>query len=241
MDLTQNLIEAIILIFGENPELRQIIGVTLKMSFLSTLISAFIGIPCGLLLGSVKFKGRRIILRITGALMGLPPVVAGLIIFMFISRSGPFGSLRLLYTVSAMVIAQVLLITPIIAGLSAAVISMPSASIKETTAGLGFSPLKQRLYMVYECKASLLSVVLSGFGRAIAEVGAVQLVGGNIQHKTRVMTTAILMETNMGNFSFAIALGIVLLAIAFVVNIIARRLEEGFQTQNTKKPKERYD
>jgi len=237
MDLTQNLKEAINLIFGENPELRQIIGVTLQMSFLSTFISLLIGIPCGLMLGSGNFKGKGIILRITGTLMGLPPVVAGLIIFMILSRSGPLGSFKLLYTVSAMVIVQVLLITPIITGLSAAVISIPAESIKETTAGLGFSPFKQRLYMVYECKAALLSVGLSGFGRAIAEVGAVQLVGGNIQYKTRVMTTAIMMETNMGNFSFAIALGIVLLAIAFIVNIIARSLEEGFQAKRSIKSK----
>ena len=235
MDLTQNFIEAVNLIFGKDPELRQIISVTLQMSFFSTLLSTLIGIPCGLIIGSGYFKGKGIILRITGTLMGLPPVVAGLIIFMFISRSGPFGTLQLLYTVRAMVIVQVLLITPIITGLSAAVISIPAASIKETTTGLGFSPFKQRLFIVYECKHSLLSVVLSGFGRAIAEVGAVQLVGGNIQYKTRVMTTAILMETNMGNFSFAIALGIVLLVIAFIVNIIARTLEEGLKPQKNKK------
>ncbi len=232
--MIENFIEAVKLIFGENPELRQIIGVTLQMSFFSTFVSSLIGIPCGLMLGSSKFRGKGILLRITGTFMGLPPVVAGLIVFMFLSRSGPLGSLRLLYTVTAMVIAQVLLITPIIAGLSAAVVSTPAPRIRETTAGLGFSPFKQKLYMLYECKGALLSVALSGFGRAIAEVGAVQIVGGNIQYKTRVMTTAIMLETNMGNFSFAVALGIVLLVIAFFVNIIARKLEEGFQSKRVK-------
>ena len=215
--------------FGENPELRKIIAVTLRMSFTSTLISSLIGIPLGLVLGSYNFPGKRLLLRITSTMMGLPPVVAGLIVFLLLSRSGPLGRFKLLYTVTSMVIAQVVLITPIITGLCASVVSLRAPLIRETAAGIGLSNFKQLLYTLYECKEQLLSVVLSGFGRSIAEVGAVQLVGGNIQYKTRVMTTAIMLETNMGHFGFAIALGIVLLIIAFAVNLIAPQLEEGIE------------
>lgn len=209
---------------GENPGLRSIIAVTIQMSFTSTLVSSAIGIPMGFALGSRDFRGKRLLLRIISTMMGLPPVVAGLIVYLLLSRSGPLGEFKLLYTVTAMVIAQVILITPIITGLCAEIISLRSPLIRETTVGIGLSHFKQQVYTLYECKSQLISVVLSGFGRAIAEVGAVQLVGGNIQYKTRVMTTAIMLETNMGHFEFAIALGIVLLIIAFAVNLIARRL-----------------
>ena len=133
-----------------------------------------------------------------------------------------------------MVIAQVVLITPLITGLTASTVSLKAPIMTETCDGIGISRWKQKLYMLYECKGQLLSVVLSGFGRSIAEVGAVQLVGGNVQYKTRVMTTAIMLETNMGHFSFAIALGMVLLIIAFIVNIAARRFEEGYKPRKSK-------
>lgn len=214
------------LIFGEDPELRQIIAVTLQMSLMSTGISTLIGVPLGLAIGSRDFRGKRLVLRITSTLQGLPPVVAGLIVFLLLSRSGPLGSLKLLYTVGAMVIAQVVLITPIITGLSAAVVSARAPQIIETASGMGIKKIRQLLYILYESRAGILSVVLSGFGRAIAEVGAVQLVGGNVQFKTRVMTTAIMLETNMGHFDFAIALGLVLLILSFIVNSAARRIEE---------------
>jgi tungstate transport system permease protein len=220
-------IKAITLLFGENPELRQIIGVTLQMSFFSTAISSLLGIPLGVLIGSNEFRGKHWVKRITNTLMGLPPVVAGLIVLLILSRSGPLGKLKLLYTVTSMVIAQVLLITPIITGLTLNIVSLRAPQIRETSAGLGISKTRQMLYTVYECRIQFVSTILAGFGRAIAEVGAVQIVGGNVQFKTRVMTTAIMLQTNMGHFEFAIALGIVLLVISFLINTLVQRLSEG--------------
>lgn len=222
-----SLIKAIELLFGKNPELRQIIGVTLRMSFLSTGISSLFGIPLGVLIGGNEFRGKRLVLRVTNTLMGLPPVVAGLVVLLILSRSGPLGTLKLLYTVTAMVIAQVVLLTPIITGLTSTIVSMRAPQIRETAAGMGLPYYQRMLYTIYECRIQFVSTVLAGFGRAIAEVGAVQIVGGNIQYKTRVMTTAIMMQTNMGHFEFAIALGIVLLTISFVINAVVHRLQEG--------------
>ncbi len=214
------------LLFGPNPELREIIGVTLRMSFFSTLISALLGLPLGVLLGGNEFRGRSWITRVVNTLMGLPPVVAGLIVFLLLSRSGPLGSLRLLYSVQAMVIAQVLLITPIITGLTANLVSLRAASIRETCAGIGLNAYQRLWYTVLECRVPFISTILAGFGRAIAEVGAVQMVGGNIQYKTRVMTTAIMMQTNMGHFEFAIALGGVLLLLSFLINSAVHYIQE---------------
>jgi len=220
-----DLIRVLDLLFGENPELRQIISVTLRMSLLSTFISSLVGIPLGVLVGGSDFRGKRWMQRITNTLMGLPPVVAGLAVFLVLSRSGPLGTLKLLYSVSAMVIAQVILITPIMTGLTANIISIRAPQIKETCNGLGIPHLQQMIFMIYESRSQLVSTVLAGFGRAIAEVGAVQIVGGNIQYKTRVMTTAIMMQTNMGRFHFAIALGAVLLSISFLINILVNNLQ----------------
>ena len=219
-------LQALQLLFGENPELREIIGVTLRMSFFSTSISAIFGIPLGVWIGSNEFRGKQLVKRITNTLMGLPPVVAGLIVFLILSRSGPLGTLKLLYTVTAMVVAQIVLITPIITGLTANVVSLRAPQIRETAAGLGISRLKQMLYTIYECRIQFISNVLAGFGRAIAEVGAVTIVGGNIQYKTRVMTTAIVLQTNLGNFEFAVALGLVLLIISFIINTFVQRVSE---------------
>ena len=220
-------IKAFQMLFGGDPELRQIIGVTLQMSFFSTTISSLLGIPLGVLIGDNDFRGKRGVQRIMNTLMGLPPVVAGLVVYLILSRTGPLGTLKLLYTVSAMVIAQVVLITPIIAGLISNIVSIRAPQIQETTAGIGLSRSKRMLYTIYECRLQFISIVLVGFGRSIAEVGAVQIVGGNIQFKTRVMTTAIMMQTNMGQFEYAIALGIVLLTISFIINALVQRFQEG--------------
>ena len=202
-------------------ELLQIIGVTLRMSFFSTVISCLIGMPLGVLVSKSVFKGKRTIKKLTGTLMGLPPVVAGLIVYMLFTKYGPFGSLGLLFTVEVMVIAQCMLIIPVVINLTESMTAINAKRLTETAKGLNFSKLKTSLLLLSENKQSLLSVVLTAFGRSIAEVGAVSLVGGNIQWKTRVMTTAIMLETNKGNFSFALALGIILLLISFVVNILA--------------------
>ena len=213
--------EALGMLMNMDSELLQIIGVTLRMSFFSTVISCLIGMPLGVLVSKSVFKGKRTIKKLTGTLMGLPPVVAGLIVYMLFTKYGPFGSLGLLFTVEVMVIAQCMLIIPVVINLTESMTAINAKRLTETAKGLNFSKLKTSLLLLSENKQSLLSVVLTAFGRSIAEVGAVSLVGGNIQWKTRVMTTAIMLETNKGNFSFALALGIILLLISFVVNILA--------------------
>lgn len=223
----ETFLEAIKLLFGADNELRQIIWVTLQLSLTSTLIASVIGISLGLFLGTGRSVLRKCLLRITHTLMGLPPVVAGLVVFMLLSRKGPFGSWQLLFSMPAMVIAQVILITPIVSGLTASAVSAKSELLFETTRGLGLPRWKERLLLLFELRRQLVSVLLMGFGRAISEVGAVQLVGGNIQHKTRVMTTAIMLETNKGNFELAVALGGVLLLIALCVSIFAQHFGEG--------------
>lgn len=202
-------------------ELLQIIAVTLRMSFFSTLISCVVGLPLGVLIESGRFKGRRLVKKTVNTLMGLPPVVAGLIVYMLFTKYGPFGRLGLLFTVEVMVIAQCMLIIPIVASITASVVSTNLTAVLQTAKGLRMTRAKTLRLLLNENKYALVSVVLTAFSRSIAEVGAVSLVGGNIQWKTRVMTTAIMLETNKGNFSFALALGCVLLLISLVVNILA--------------------
>lgn len=220
-------IQIIGLLFGKDPELRQIISVTLQMAFYSTTVSTILGIPLGVIIGCSEFRGKRWVLRITNTFMGLPPVVVGLVVYLLLSRNGPLGTLKLVYTVTAMVIAQVFLITPIIIGLTTNIVSILAHQIQETTMGMGLSHFKYLLYTAYECRGQLIPAILSGFGSSISEVGAVQIVGGNILFKTRVMTTAIALQTNLGNFAFAVALGVILLIISFIINIVAQKLQEG--------------
>ena len=216
--------EAIELLIGKDREIIQILSVTLRMSFFSTLVSCLVGMPIGVALGRSSFKGKRTIKRITGTLMGLPPVVAGLIVYMLFTKYGIFGYLGWLYSVQVMVVAQCLLITPVVINLTQAIVSTTGRAITETAKGLNFSSGRTLRLLLSENRLALMSVLLNAFGRSIAEVGAVSLVGGNIQWKTRVMTTAIVLETNKGNFSFALALGIVLLVISFAANVIAGML-----------------
>ncbi len=205
-------------------EILQIIGVTLRMSFFSTTVSCLIGMPLGVLMTTTSFKGKRTVKKIINTLMGLPPVVAGLIVYMLFTKYGIFGSLGLLFTVEVMVIAQCILIIPVVISLTSGVCSVGSKNLIETAKGLSFGKMRTMGIFLSQNRASLLSVVLTAFGRSIAEVGAVSIVGGNIQWKTRVMTTAIMLETNKGKFTFALALGIILLLISFGVNILASLL-----------------
>jgi tungstate transport system permease protein len=215
-----------LLFTADGTGLRQIIGLTLKMSFFSTIISTLIGMPLGILIGSRDFRLKKYVIRLTHTLMGLPPVVAGLIVYLVLSRNGPLGSFQLIYSIQAMVIAQVVLITPVVCGLTTSIASIRAPQLLETTHGFGLSKSKEIGLLLYENRNQLLSVLMMAFGRSIAEVGAVQIVGGNIQDKTRVMTTAIMLETNKGNFDYAIALGVVLLLLSLVVNSIAPILQE---------------
>ena len=213
--------QALHLLFSLDPELLQILGVTMRMSFFSTTLSCLVGLPLGALIGTRSFRGKAFLKKLIHTLMGLPPVVAGLLVYALFTHYGPFGSLHLLFTVRVMVVAQCLLIIPVVTGLTASFMEQSARAVIDTAKGMGLSRRRVLFLCLSEGRTSLLSVVLNAFGRSIAEVGAVSIVGGNIQWKTRVMTTAIMLETNKGNFSFALALGVILLLIAFVVNVAA--------------------
>lgn len=225
-ELTEGLKGAFSLIVSFNVQLYEIIVLTLIVTIVSTCLSAAAGLPFGVFIGSRDFKGKKLLGSLINTFMGLPPVVAGLIVYIFLSRKGPLGSLQLLFTPSAMVIAQVIIIFPIITGLSMASVKLRNSTVQETCKGLGIGRLKTLLILIYECRYPLISGLLAGYGRAISEVGAVMLVGGNIEHSTRVMTTAIVLETGKGDYSNAIALGTVLLLISFIVNWAVRRFQE---------------
>ena len=216
--LREGMAEAIRLILGLDPEILKIIGLTLLVTLSSTFFASILGIPLGSWIGSTSFRAKQPIVRSLNALMGLPPVVAGLVVYLLLTRKGPLGAYQLLFTVPAMILAQILIVTPIVASLTISGIHMKVKAVKETCTGLGLNRFQTIQLLLYECRYPMLSAIAAGFGRAIAEVGAIMMVGGNIQYKTRVLTTAIVLETGKGNYGKALALGIVLLLIAFIVN-----------------------
>ena len=213
------LMKAIELIINGSRELNNILLVTARMSLSSSLLALLIGVPIGIWLGSCRFKGRGILLASFRTLMGLPPVVCGLLFYMLFSGVGPLRHLRLLFTVEAMIIAQVVLITPIVVCNMETYVSSIAADVRETARGLGLGAVKTFRLLANECSYQIISAYLLAFSRAIAEVGAVSMVGGAISWKTMVMTTAIMQYTNRGDFTLAVALGIILLALSFVVNM----------------------
>ena len=220
---SDSFITAFYLIISGDPDLFEIIFLSIQVSLTSLLGSVIIGLPLGAFLAIHRFKMRSIVLSVLNALMGMPPVVVGLIVYLYLSRSGPLGFLSLLYTPTAMIIAQMLLVIPIIAALSAQIIEDLHSEYNDLFRSLNVSITRAVFAYIYDARISLLTVILAGFGRAISEVGAVSIVGGNIDHLTRVMTTAIALETSKGNLSLALALGIILLAIALGVNLFAAR------------------
>ena len=209
---------AFALIAGLDADLVEIIGLSLRVSLGAVLLSALIGFPLGALLAVTRFRGRQAVSVALNALMGLPPVVVGLLVYMGLSRAGPFGWLGLLYTPAAMIIAQTILVTPIIAALTRQVIEDLHHEYDEQFRSLCLPTHRVIAALIWDSRYSLLTVSLAGFGRAIAEVGAVIIVGGNIDHLTRVMTTAIALETSKGDLALALALGFVLLLLALSVN-----------------------
>jgi tungstate transport system permease protein len=206
------------LVWQMDDELAAIIGLSLRVSLTAVAISAAVGLPLGALLATTRFRGRGGILVLVNALMGLPPVVVGLLVYMMLSNAGPMGFLQLLYTPTAMIIAQAILITPIVTALSRQVLEDLNTEYAEQFASLSVPWASRIQALIVDARYGLLTVLLAGFGRAVAEVGAVIIVGGNIAHLTRVMTTAIALETSKGDLALALALGIVLLAIALSVN-----------------------
>ncbi len=206
------------LIASGDPDLAAIVSLSLRVTATALGISAVIGLPLGAFLAVSRFPGRTAIVIVTNALMGLPPVVVGLTVYMLLSNAGPLGVLQLLYTPAAMIIAQSVLITPIITALTRQVISDLNTEYSETFHSLVVPWHTAIAALLWDARFSLLTVLLAGFGRAIAEVGAVMIVGGNINHVTRVMTTAIALETSRGDLALALALGMVLLLIALGIN-----------------------
>ena len=211
--------KALELILSQDAELMNILSVTARMSLQSSIIALLLGLPIGVFLGSCKFPGRNALLIANRTLMGMPPVVCGLMFYMLFSGVGPFRHMKLLFTVEIMVMAQVVLITPIVVGNMETYVSGVAPAVRETARGLGFGVFKTFRLLCNECVYPIISAYLLAFARSIAEVGAVSMVGGAIAWKTNVMTTAIMQHTNRGNFSLGIALGIILLTISLVVNI----------------------
>ena len=213
------------LIFRLDRALLEIVGLSLRVSLTAVAIGALFGLPLGAAIAVARFRGRSLVIIYVNALMGLPPVVVGLLVYLNLSNSGPFGWLQLLYTPTAMIIAQTLLITPIVIALTRQFVEDANADYDEELRSIGVHGVAKLATLITEVRQSLLTVVLAAFGRAIAEVGAVIVVGGNINHVTRVMTTAIALETSKGDLGLALALGIILMVIALGVNAMASTLK----------------
>ncbi len=210
-------------------ELLRIVWLSLRVSLTAVLVGSLIGLPFGALLALTRFPGRNACIVVLNACMGLPPVVVGLIVYLILSRSGPLGQLGWLFSPAGMVVAQVVLITPIVAALSRQIIADLWREYEEQLRSLGLTPLKAIATLLWDGRYSLSTAVLAGFGRAIAEVGAIIIVGGNIAGVTRTMTTAISLETSRGDLALAMALGIVLLSIAIGINAAATTLGSAAQ------------
>jgi tungstate transport system permease protein len=206
------------LIVSADADLIEIIGLSLRVSISALVLAALIGFPLGALTAVVRFPGRQALAVLLNALMGLPPVVVGLLVYMALSHAGPLGWMNLLYSPAAMIIAQAILITPIVAALTRQVVEDMHKEYDEQFRSFCLPTQRVITALIWDSRYSLLTVALAGFGRAIAEVGAVIIVGGNIDHLTRVMTTAIALETSKGDLALALALGIILLTLALSVN-----------------------
>ena len=216
--------EAVRLIAALDTSLAEIVLLSLQVSLSATGLAALIGLPIGALIAIANFPGRGLVILTINALMGLPPVVVGLVVYVMLSNAGPMGSFGLLYSPAAMIIAQTVLITPIIAALSRQTIEDLRQEYDEQLRVLGVGPLRAVPTLIWDGRFSLATALLAGFGRASAEVGAVIIVGGNINHVTRVMTTAIALETSKGDLALALGLGLILLTIAILVNALVMGL-----------------
>lgn len=212
------LLTAARLIITLDPDLAEIIGLSLRVSLSAVAVATVIGVPLGGALALLRFPGRKTVIVLLNAFMGLPPVVVGLVVYLLLSRAGAFGVFGLLYTPTAMIIAQSVLVTPIVAALSRQVFVDFWTEYEEQLRSLGASRGRAILTLAWDARSSLVPPVLAGFGRATAEVGAVMIVGGNIDHVTRVMTTTIALETSKGNLALALGLGIVLVMLSLAVN-----------------------
>ena len=223
-------LEAIRLVFSGDPQLAEIVGLSLRVSGIALLISTVIGIPLGAALGLTRFRGKQGVVATVYTGMAFPPVVIGLVVYLLLSRNGVLGGLNYswlpaLYTPGAMILAQVIIALPLVAGFTMAAVAGVDPALRIQVRALGASPRQTAWAILDETRVGVIAAVVAGFGGIISEVGAVMIVGGNIEGRTRVLTTAIVLETNKGNFELAMALGIVLLTIAFGTNFIILHLQ----------------
>ncbi|WP_077214683.1 ABC transporter permease [Bacillus dakarensis] len=224
--LLEGLLRALEMIASGDPEILEITWRTLRVSLTAVLISTFVGIPLGILFGLKRFPGRKILLVIINILMGLPPVVAGLWITILLWRSGPLGHLALLFTPTAIVMAQVLVSLPIIIGLTSSAFQQIDEKMILQIKSLGATKLQSLLILLNETRVSILAAIIAGFGRVIAEVGAAMMVGGNIRGETRILTTSIVMEVSKGNFDIAFALSFIIMTITFLITFCLTFLQQ---------------
>ena len=223
--LIDGLLSALLLIWSLDPELLVIIAVSLKVSSTSTLIASVVGIPAGLLIAFREFPGKRLLITLLNTLLALPTVVVGLFVYSFISRRGIFGPFDLLYTQKAMIIGQVILIVPMVTTFTISAISRIDDRYRETALTLGANPLQNAWVVVREARFGIVASIIVAFGRVIAEVGISMMLGGNAKGFTRTMTTAMALEYDKGEFVLSVALGIVLLAVSFAVNVFFNSLQ----------------
>jgi tungstate transport system permease protein len=225
-DIAASFSLAFSLIAGGDPELWQIVILSLEVSLASTLLACLFGLPLGTLVATRRFPGWRLVVVVMNALLGLPSVVVGLLVYLLLSRAGPLGSAGILFTPSAIVVAQTLLVLPIVAALARQFAEDAWTEYREQLTSLGVSPSRAVPTILWDLRLTLLTVVLAGFGRAASEVGAVMVVGGNIDGVTRVMTTAIALETSKGDLPLALGLGMILLTVVLILNAAAFALRE---------------
>lgn len=219
--------KALYLIFSGNDEVFAIARLSLTVSVLATAAAALAGVPLGSWIAVKKFPFKKLLIALVNTGMGLPPVVAGLLVMLFLARSGPLGFLNWLYTPAGMILAQFVIALPIITALSVSAMQSVDPKFYSQILTLGASDWQAIRVCLKEIRLTVLGAVIAGFGRLVAEVGAVMIVGGNIRHQTRVLTTATVMETNMGNFDMAIALGLILLVLSFAVNLALTLIQQG--------------
>lgn len=222
----QGITKAIELLFGGDTEVWSITWLSIRISGSATLISLLLGMPLGIALALIRFPGRSVVVALVNTGMGLPPVVVGLFVSILLWRSGPLGFLELVYTPSAMIIAQVIIAFPIVAGLTMASFQSLDPNLALQLLGIGASKLQALWLLCKEARLPLLAAVMAGFGGVISEVGASMMVGGNIRGQTRVLTTATVLETSKGNFDVAIALGLILLSLCFALNFFLTRVQQ---------------
>ena len=224
-EILQGVIQAIELIFSFDPNLYEVIGLSLYVALVSLFFSTLVGIPIGAFLGLARFPGRRLVMALLYTGMGFPPVVIGLFVYLMFSRSGPFGQLGWLFTPRAMSVAQMIISFPLVAGFTMAAVLSVNPNLRPQLRALGATDWQATVAILVEARIGVIVAMAAGFGAVISEVGAVMLTGGNIAGKTRTLTSAIILETQKGNFDLAIALGIILLLLSFMANLIMTRMQ----------------